>query len=129
MNKISYNDNIAFDPGMLIMQIASIDYEADIRYLGTIFSNLVRIVHGKETDYHIGSPEQSFGWNFFILSIKRKIVHQLNELLGNEILKESGDSADQKFVEWLKKKYDIEKKSNVKIVLLSDLKSSRFGLF
>lgn len=130
MNKISYNDDsVAFDAGMLAMQIASLNYEADMRYLKTIFSNLVRIVHGKDTDYHIGPPEQMFGWNFFILSIKRKTVHQLTKLLGTEILKERGGSIDQKFVSWVKRKYGIEKKSNLNMVLLSDLKSSEFGLF
>jgi hypothetical protein len=54
MTKISYNDNFAFDPGTLIMQIVSTNYERDIRYLEIIFSNLVRMVHGKEADYHFG---------------------------------------------------------------------------
>jgi hypothetical protein len=129
MNSFSYNNSFAFDAGILIMQVASTNYEADIRYLGTIFSNLIRIVHGKETDYHFGSPEQTFGWNFFTLSISREIVQQLNEVLGNEISRTRGDSIDQKFLQWLKKKYDIKKKSNLDIVLVSDLKSSRFGLF
>lgn len=129
MSKISNNDSLAFDARMLSMQIASLNYEADMRYINTIFSNLVRIVHGKDTDYHIGPPEHMFGWNFFILSIKRKTVDQLTKLLGAEILKEKGDSIDQKFVGWVKKKYGIEKKSNLNMVLLSDLKSSEFGLF
>ena len=135
MNKISSDNddediNIpAFDPRILLMQIASTNYQSDVRYLQSIFSNLVIMVHGKETDYHFGSFEQTFGWYFFTCSIRRKIVHQLNELLANEILKAKGDSTDQKFIEWLKKKYHIKKNSSIDITLVSDLKSSRFGLF
>lgn len=87
MTKISYNDNFAFDPGTLIMQIVSTNYERDIRYLEIIFSNLVRMVHGKEADYHFGSSEKTFGRNLFTLSIGRNIIRRLNKMLGNEIFK------------------------------------------
>lgn len=87
MTKISYNDNFAFDPGTLIMQIVSTNYERDIRYHEIIFSNLVRMVHGKEADYHFGSSEKTFGKNLYTLSIAHNIIQQLNEMLGNGIFK------------------------------------------
>jgi hypothetical protein len=110
------------------MQVASSNYERDARYLRTILLQIIRTVHGKESDFHFGAPENAFGWTFCTLSVNRMIVQQLIQLFGNEILKAKGSSLDQKFVEWLKKRY-IKKNPNIDIKLVSDLKSSRFGLF
>jgi hypothetical protein len=125
---LNNNSNFTFDPGIILMQVASSNYERDARYLGTILMQIIRTVHGKESDFHFGAPENTFGWNFCTLTVNRMIVQQLIQLFGNEILKAKGSSLDQKFVEWLKNRY-IKKNPNIDIKLVSDLKSSRFGLF
>jgi hypothetical protein len=129
---VMFNDNnknnSTSDPSIILMQVASSNYEKDARYLRTILLQIIRMVHGRESDFHFGAPEYMFGWAFSTLSINSIIVHQLIQLFGDEILKGKGSSIDQKFVEWLKKKH-IKKNLNIDIKLVSDLKSSRFGLF
>jgi hypothetical protein len=122
------NNNFTFDPSIILMQIASLNYERDVRDLRTILLQIIRMVHGKESDFHFGAPEYALGWTFCPLSINRIIVQQLLQLFGNDLLKAKGTSIDQKFVEWLKKRY-IKKNLNIDIKLVSDLKSSHFGLF
>jgi hypothetical protein len=117
-----------FDPDMIVMQAAST--ESDARMIETILSDVLQLVHAQESDFHLGSAEYTFGWNFYILSVNMSVVKQLTQLPDSDILKVKGDSLEQKFVNWLNgqtKKKNID--NRIHFSLLSDLKSSRYGLF
>lgn len=117
-----------FDPGRIVMQAAST--EPDARIIETILSDALKLVHAQESDFHLGSAEYTFGWNFYMLSVNMSVVKRLAQLPDSDILKVKGDSLEQKFVNWLngqtKKKNAGDK---IHFSLLSDLKSSRYGLF
>ena len=117
-----------FDSGRIVIQAASI--EPDARIIEAILVEVLKIVHIQQSDFHFGSAEYTFGWNFYLLSISESAVKRLAQLPESDILKVKGDSLEQKFVNWLNgqtKKKNIGDK--VHFSLLSDLKSSRYGLF
>jgi hypothetical protein len=117
-----------FDSDRIFMQAAST--ELDARMIETIVGDVLKLVHAQESDVHFGSAEYTFGWNFYILSVNLSVVRRLTELPDSDVLKAKGDSLEQKFVNWLNrqtKKKNINDK--IHFSLLSDLKSSRYGLF
>jgi hypothetical protein len=117
-----------FDPERIVMQAASTD--ADTRTIEALVREALKIVHAKESDLHISSAEQVLGWNFYMLSIGRDVMRRLAQLPESNILRVKGDSFEQKFVNWLNKqakKKDVGDRAH--FILLSDLKSSRYGLF
>ena len=114
-----------FDPERVVIQAASTD--PDARAIEALVAGALRLAHS-ESDWHIGPAEPSFGWNFYTLSISRDAVRRLVQLPDGELIKMKGETLEQKFVAWLNKQ---AKKSagSVHFTLLSDLKSSRYGLF
>jgi hypothetical protein len=116
-----------YDPEKVILQAAALD--SDAQAVETMLLNALTLGHAGES-LHIGSPEPAFGWTFYPVSIKYAAIRQLASLPGTDILKVRGDSMEQKFVNWLnqqaKKKGMAER---VHFTLISDLRSSRYGLF
>ena len=116
------------DTGKIILQAASI--EQDGKMIETILGEALEMAHGQQSDFRLGSAENAFGWNFYRVSINMSVVRRLAQLPNSNILKAKGDSLEQKFVNWLngqtKKKNAGDK---IHFSLLSDLKSSRYGLF
>jgi hypothetical protein len=116
------------DPERIVLQAAST--EPDNRMVYALMSQMLRIVHAGEFDIHLDSSESAFGWNFYMVSIKKAIVQSLAQLPESDVLKIKGDSLDQKFVNWLNKQTKKKKiDDKIKFSLLSDLRSSRYGLF
>jgi hypothetical protein len=117
-----------FDPERIVLQAASID--PDAREIEAFMGEILKLAHAEDSDLRIGSVKPAFGWNFYVLSVSRMAVSQLAQLPGSDILKTKGDTLEQKFVNWLNrqtKKKSIDDKLHFN--LLSDLKSSRYGLF
>ena len=117
-----------FDGGKIVMQAASTEH--DSKMIETILGEVLEMAHGQESDFHLGSAENTFGWNFYRVSINMSIVRRLAQLPDSNILKARGNSLEQKFVNWLNgqmKKRSIDEKFHFS--LLSDLQSSRYGLF
>ena len=117
-----------FDPGKIVMQAAST--EQDGKMIETILGEALEMAHGQESDFHLYSAEYTFGWNSYMLSVNMSVIRRLVQLPDSDILKAKGDSLEQKFVNWLNgqtKKKNVDDK--IHFSLLSDLKSSRYGLF
>jgi hypothetical protein len=88
------------------------------------------MVHAKESDMQIGSAEPAFGWNFYILTVDKAVATRLAQLPESSILRIKGDSLEQKFVNWLNQQVKANNfEDKIHFNLLSDLKSSRYGLF
>jgi hypothetical protein len=104
-----------FDPELIVMQAAST--EPDARMIETLMANILRMAHAENSAMRIGSAEQMFGWNFYIMSVDKAVDVR-------------GSSLEQKFVGWLNQ---LAKASGaddrIHFNLLSNLKSSRYGLF
>ena len=116
-----------YDPERVMMQAASI--EPSPRLIEVLVLDALDMVHARE-NVSIGTPESAFGWSFYPVSIARSAVRQLASIPGSEIIKVKGDSAEQKFVNWLNrqaKKRGFEER--IHFALASDLRSSRYGLF
>src|SRR6185295_19976561 len=88
-----------FDPGKIVMQAAST--EQDGKMIETILGEALEMAHGQESDFHLGSAEHTFGWNFYMLSLNMSVVRRLAQLPDSNILKAKGDTLEQKFVNWL----------------------------
>jgi hypothetical protein len=119
---------IMFNPGLIVVQAAST--EPDSKLIGALMSDVLQLVHADESAVRTGSPEQAMGWNFYVISVDVKVVRQLVQLPENAILDSKGDSLEQKFVGWLNNRARAGKvEDRVHFNLLSDLQSSRYGLF
>jgi hypothetical protein len=117
-----------FNPGLIVVQAAST--ELDGKLIGALMSDILRLVHADESAVRTGFPEQAMGWNFYLMSVDVEVVRQLARLPENGISDAKGDSLEQKFVDWLNSRARAGKiEERVHFNLLSDLKSSRYGLF
>jgi hypothetical protein len=117
-----------FDPELIVMQAALT--EPDARMIGTLMANILRMAHAENSAMRIGSAEQMFGWNFYIMSVDKAVARILAQLPESGMLDVRGSSLEQKFVGWLNQ---LAKASGaddrIHFNLLLDLKSSRYGLF
>lgn len=117
-----------FDPELIVMQAAST--EPDARMIEALMGDVLRMAHAEESAMRIGSAEQTFGWNFYIMSVDKAVVRRLKQLPESGILDVKGSSLEQKFVGWLNQQVKTNSADDkVHFNLLSDLKSSRYGLF
>ncbi len=117
-----------FDPELIVMQTAST--EPDSRAIEALMGEVLLLVHAEESAMRIRSAEQTFGWNFYIVSVDKGVARQLAQLPESGILDVKGDSLEQKFVGWLNRRVKARGAGDeVHFNLLSDLKSSRYGLF
>lgn len=117
-----------FDPDKIVLQVACTDYKSTNNIILSMLENMIKSVGGNLSDYSAGSPAPNFGWEFYQLSISKVIVRRLANLPENNILKMKGATLDQKFSIWLNRQLKM-RTEKVQVRLLSDLRSSRFGLF
>jgi hypothetical protein len=117
-----------FDPDLIVMQAASTG--PDTRMIEVLMGRVLRMAHAEDSAMHIGSAEQTFGWNFYIMSVDKVVARRVAQLPESGILDVKGSSLEEKFVGGLNR---LAKASgvdeSVHFNLLSDLKSSRYGLF
>jgi hypothetical protein len=98
--------------------------------IGALMREVLLMAHAEETAVHLSSSEQTFGWNFYILSVDKEVAKQLAQLPKSSVLDVKGDSLEQKFVGWLNRRAKAKRADDkVHFNLVSDLKSSRYGLF
>ena len=117
-----------FDPELIVMQASSI--EPDVRAIEALMGDILRMAHADESAMRIGPAEQTFGWNFYIMSVDKAVARHLAQLTESGILDIRGSSLEQKFVGWLNQRAKAGGAGDrVRFNLLSDLKSSRYGLF
>jgi hypothetical protein len=117
-----------FDPELIVMQAAST--EQDARVIEVLMADILRMAHAEESAVRIGSAEQTFGWNFYIMSVDKAVARSLAQMPESGILDVKGSSLEQKFVGWLNRLAKANGADDkVHFNLLSDLKSSRYGLF
>lgn len=117
-----------FDPELIVMQATSTG--PDARLIESLMGDVLRMAHAEESAIRIGSAEQTFGWNFYIMSVNKAVARSLAQLPESGILNVKGSSLDQKFVGWLNQLAKANGADDkVHFNLLSDLKSSRYGLF
>ncbi len=117
-----------FDPERIVLQVACIDYRPASQIVSSMLSNIVRAVGGGPSDFDSGPPEPNFGWEFYRLSINKVIVRRLASLPDNSIMKMKGETLDQKFSVWFNRQLKV-RTDKVQVRLLSELRSSQFGLF
>lgn len=116
-----------YDPDRVTFQVACLDYEKGSRLLAAMLENMTKAV-GQEPDLRAGKTEFAFGWTFYPLSISRDMVLRLASLPEIGIAKSKGSTLDQKFATWLNRQLGA-RSDGVQVRLMSDLKSSQFGLF
>jgi hypothetical protein len=117
-----------FDPELIMVQAAST--EPDTRMIESLMDGVLRMAHAEESAVRIGPAERTFGWNFYVMSVDKAVARSLAQLLESGILDIKGSSLEQKFVGWLNQRVKANGiDGKVHFNLLSDLKSSRYGLF
>ena len=115
------------DPDRVVLQLACTNYDSASRLVSAMLGNMVKAV-GVENDTLSGPAESALGWDFFPLAISRAFVQRLANMPGNDIWHMKGGNLDEKFATWLNRQLEL-RTEGVQVRLLSDLKSSRFGLF
>jgi hypothetical protein len=119
---------IVFDPGLIVVQAALTD--PDSKTIEALMANVLQLVHADESAMRISSAEKALGWNFYIISVGKGVARQLAQLSESGMLDFKGDSLEQKFVGWLNGRAQAGGAGDrMHFSLLSDLKSSRYGLF
>jgi hypothetical protein len=117
-----------FDPELIVVQAAST--KPDRRMIESLMDKVLRMAHAEESAMCIGNAEHNFGWNFYIMSVNKAVARSLAQLPESGILDIKGSSLEQKFVGWLNQLAKTNgADGKVHFNLLSDLKSSRYGLF
>jgi hypothetical protein len=119
---------LEFDPEVIVIQAASTQQDAGA--IETLMSEIRLMAHAEETALRLSSGEHSFGWNFYIMSVDKQVARQLAQLPGSGLLDAKGDSLEHKFLRLLNRRIKAKGADyRVHFNLLSDLKSSRYGLF
>ena len=117
-----------FDPGLIVVQAACT--EPDDKTIRALMGDILLLAHADESALRIAPAEQALGWNFYVMSVDRAVAKSLAQLPESGILEIRGDSLDQKFVGWLNERAKASGDGDrVHFNLLSDLQSSRYGLF
>ena len=116
------------DPERVVMQVACANYDSGSKLVSAVLDNLARLAGSDRADVLSGHVESTFGWDFYPVAISRAFVHQLANMPENDIWRMKGASLDEKFAAWLNRQLKL-RAEGVEVKLLSDLKSSRFGLF
>jgi hypothetical protein len=117
-----------FDPELIVMQAAST--EPNTKMIEVLMGDVLRMAHAGDSAMRIGSAEYTFGWNFYIMSVDKAVARRLAQLPESGILGVKGSSLEEKFVGWLNRQAKANGTDDrVHFSLLSDLKSSRYGLF
>ncbi len=116
-----------YDPDRVAFQVACLDYDSGSRLVAQMLENMAKMA-GQGPDMRTGKAEFMFGWTFYNLSVSKGMVRRLASLPENDIAKSKGSTLDQKFATWLNSQLGTRVKG-VQVRLLSDLKSSQFGLF
>ena len=117
-----------FEPELVMIQAASTEPDAGLVEL--LLEEVQLLAHSEERAIQLSSAKQTFGWNFYLISIDKSIVLQIAQLPESSFLQAKGDSLEQKFVFWLNQRAKAKgSQEKVHFDLLSDLKSSRYGLF
>ena len=118
---------IMFDPEPIVMQAAST--EPDSKVIEALMADVLSLAHAGESAVRMGSAEPALGWNIYIMSVDMEMARQLVQLPESGILDAKGSSLG-KFVSWLNSQEKARDAADrVHSNLLSDLKSSRYGLF
>ena len=95
-----------------------------------LMGDVLMMVHANDSAMLIRSAEPAIGRNFYIISVDREVARQVAQLPESGIFAVKGDSLEQKFVEWLNRRAKAKGiDDKIHFNLLSDLMSSRFGLF
>jgi hypothetical protein len=117
-----------FDQELIVIQAASTG--PDARVIEALMGDVLRMAHAEESAVRVGSAEQTFGWNFYIMSVDKAVARSLAQLPESGVMDVKGSSLEQKFVGWLNRLAKANGSDDkVHFNLLSDLKSSRYGLF
>ena len=107
--------------------MACTDYETGSRLVSSMLGNMAMMA-GAEPNLTTGKTEPAFGWTFYALSVDKAFVRRLAGLPENDITSMKGATLDQKFTVWLNRQLQA-RAEGVRVQLLSDLRSSQFGLF
>ncbi|HEX6067380.1 MAG TPA: hypothetical protein VFZ05_01150 [Nitrososphaera sp.] len=116
-----------YDPDRVVLQVACTDYEAGSALVADMLGNMAKMA-GAEPRLASGTAEPALGWTFYALSVDKSFVRRLADLPEIGIMHMKGATLDQKFAVWLNRQLQA-RVEGVRVELLSDLHSSRFGLF
>lgn len=116
-----------YDPERVILQMACTDYAVGSNLVVDMLKNMVKIT-GTEPNLVLGEAEPAFGWAFYRLSVDKTLVRRLAGTPETDIVKMKGATLDQKFSVWLNRQLHA-RTEGVRVQLMSNLKSSKFGLF
>lgn len=113
---------------VIIMQVACSDYNSGSKLVSAMLENMAKMVGSDKADILSGPAESAMGWDFYPIAISKAFVQRVARVPENDIWRMKGGNLDEKFATWLDRQLKI-RAEGVEVKLLSDLKSSRFGLF
>ncbi len=118
--------SLPYDPERVVLHLACTDYERASDLVAEMLANMAKIA-GTEPNHSPGRAEPAFGWIFYTLAIDKAFVRRLAGLPVKDIMSMKGSTLDQKFSVWLNRQLQA-RTEGVRVELVSDLKSSQFGL-
>lgn len=109
------------------INVSATDYDKSSKEIIKVLSGLEEMVHEKN-GFTVTDSEFTFGWHFYVVSVRAEMVQKLAEQLGPDFSKLKGKGNEKKFLSWLALK--MEKTSlRVKFAIKEEMESSKYGIF
>ena len=101
-----------------ILEIATTKYETDRELVFSAMDSLQSLCDIKD-GFLISKPMERFGWAFFKVLIKNKLLSAMQLNLADQITRSEGKKIEEKFVSFMIKFFE-NKNAKVKVKLIED---------
>lgn len=109
------------------INVSATDYDKSSKEIIKVLSGLEEMVHEKD-GFTVTDSEFSFGWHFYVVSVRADLIQKLADQMGSEFSKLKGKGNEKKFLSLLTQK--MEKTSlRVKFAIKEEMESSKYGIF
>lgn len=113
--------------GRININVSATDYDKSSKEIANTLRLVEEMVH--ETDsFVVTDSEFTFGWHFYVISVRAYLVQKLADQMGSDFQKLKGKTFDKKFLSWLGQKME-QKSIKVKFAIKEEMESSKYGIF
>ncbi|MBI5698308.1 MAG: hypothetical protein HZC29_07515 [Thaumarchaeota archaeon] len=109
------------------INVSSTDYDRSSKEIATVLARLEEMVHDKD-GFAITDSEFTFGWHFYVVSVRTDLVQKLADQMGPDFQSLKGRGIEKKFLSWLTQKME-QKSLRVKLAIKEEMESSKYGIF
>ena len=109
------------------INVSATDYDKTSKEIASILTLAEEMVHENDS-FVVTDSEFTFGWHFYVVSVKSDLVQKLADQKGEEFSRLKGKGLEKKFLSWLSGKME-QKNLKVKFAIKEEMESSKYGIF